>query len=76
VHNDFHPGNIFRPAGEPVVIEAYSGALDPALVSEAEFAFFVGNALRYGWAPAINEHFESVYNALALAAATRLPSFA
>jgi hypothetical protein len=116
VHNDFHPGNIFRPAGEPVVIdwafcglgvpgsdagvlagdflfdgfypveeagflidliwEAYSGALDPALVPEAEFTFFVGNALRYGWAPAINEHFESVYNALASAAATRLPSFA
>jgi hypothetical protein len=56
--------------------EAYSGALDPALVPEAEFTFFVGNALRYGWAPAINEHFESVYEALASAAATRLPSFA
>lgn len=116
VHNDFHPGNIFRPGGDPVVIdwafcglgvpgsdagvlagdflfdgfypvedaqflidliwEAYSGALEPALVSEAEFTFFVGNALRYGWAPAINEHFARVYQALASAASTRLPSFA
>jgi hypothetical protein len=116
VHNDFHPGNIFRPGGDPVVIDwafcglgalgsdagilagdflfdgfyppeeagrlieliwdAYSGALDPALVLEAEFTFFVGNALRYGWAPAINEHFASVHRALASAAVTRLPSFA
>ena len=96
VHNDFHPGNIFRPGGDPVVIDwafygigvpgsdagmlagdflfdgfyspeeaehlidliwdAYSGALEPALVPEAEFVYFVGNALRYGWAPAISEH--------------------
>jgi hypothetical protein len=116
VHNDFHPGNIFRPGGEPVVIDwafcglgvpgsdagvlagdflfdgfyppenagtlielvwdAYSSALDPALVPEAEFTFFVGNALRYGWAPAINEHFASVHRALASAAAARIPSFA
>jgi hypothetical protein len=116
VHNDFHPGNIFRPGGDPVVIdwafcglgvpgsdagtlagdflfdgfypveeagslidlvwEAYSGALDPELVPEAEFAFFVGNALRYGWAPAINKHFGDVHRALASAAVTRLPSFA
>ena len=110
------PGNIFRPGGEPVVIDwafcgigvpgadagvlagdvlfdgfypveeaehliglvwdAYSGALDPALVPEAEYSFFVGNALRYGWAPAISEHFAAVYAALASAAAARLPSFA
>jgi phosphotransferase family enzyme len=116
VHNDFHPGNVFRPGGDPVVIDwafagigvpgsdagvlagdflfdgfyapedaqhlidliwdAYSGALDPALVPEAEFTYFVGNALRYGWAPAINEHFAAVHAALASAAATRLPSFA
>ena len=116
VHNDFHPGNIFRPGGDPVVIDwafcglgapgsdagvlaadflfdgfyppeeaghlidlvwdAYSEALDPSLVVEAEFTYFVGNALRYGWAPAINEHFASVHAALASAAATRLPSFA
>lgn len=115
VHNDFHPGNIFRPGGDPVVIDwafcglgvpgsdagvlagdflfdgfyvveeahrlidliwdAYSAALDPALVAEAEFTYFVGNALRYSWAPAINEHFAAVYAALASAAATRLPSF-
>lgn len=114
VHNDFHPGNIFRPGGDPVVIDwafcglgvpgsdagilagdflfdgffavedadrlidlvwdAYSSALDPALVPEAEFAYFAGNALRYGWAPAINDHFAAVYGALASAAATRLPS--
>jgi hypothetical protein len=116
VHNDFHPGNVFRPGGDPVVIDwafagigvpgsdagvlagdflfdgfyppeeaqhlidlvwvAYSSALDPELVPAAEFAFFVGNALRYGWAPSINEHFASVHAALASAAATRLPSFA
>jgi hypothetical protein len=116
VHNDFHPGNVFRPGGEPVVIDwafagigapgsdagvlagdflfdgfyppedaqhlihlvwdAYSGALHPALVAEAEFAYFVGNALRYGWAPAINEHFASVHAALVSAAADRLPSWA
>jgi hypothetical protein len=115
VHNDFHPGNIFRPGGELVVIDwafcgigvpgsdagilagdflfdgffpveeaghvldliwdAYSSALDPALVPEAEFTFFVGNALRYGWGPAINEHFAAVHGALAAAAAARLPSF-
>lgn len=114
VHNDFHPGNIFRPNGELVVIDwafcglgvpgsdagilagdllfdgffaveeadrvlelvwdAYSSALDPALVEEAEFTFFVGNALRYGWGPAINEHFGAVHRALAAAAAARLPS--
>jgi hypothetical protein len=45
-------------------------------VPEAEFTYFVGNALRYGWAPAINEHFASVHQALTSAAATRLPSFA
>jgi hypothetical protein len=116
VHNDFHPGNIFRPGGDPVVIDwaftgigvpgadagvlagdflfdgfyppeeaqhlielvwdAYSAALDPALVPGAEFAYFAGNALRYGWAPAINEHFASVHAALAAAAAARIPSFA
>jgi hypothetical protein len=115
VHNDFHPGNIFRPGDDPVVIDwafcglgvpgsdagilagdilfdgffpveeaehliglvwdAYSGALDPALVPEAEFTYFAGNALRYGWAPAISEHFAAVYAALASAAATRIPSF-
>ena len=115
VHNDFHPGNIFRPGGDPVVIDwafcglgvpgsdagvfagdflfdgfyspeeaehlidpvwdAYSEALEPELVPEAEFTYFVGNALRYGWAPTINEHFASVYAALASAATTRLPSF-
>lgn len=115
VHNDFHPGNVFRPGGEPVVIDwafagigvpgsdagilagdflfdgfyapadarhlielvwdAYSGALDPALVEEAEFTYFVGNALRYGWAPAIDEHFAAVHAALVSAAAARLPSF-
>lgn len=115
VHNDFHPGNIFRPGGDPVVIDwafcglgapggdagvlvgdflfdgfyppeeaqrlvelvwdAYAGALDPTLVAEAEFTYFVGNALRYGWAPAFNEHFASVHAALAAAAAARLPSF-
>lgn len=114
-HNDFHPGNVFRPGGDPVVIDwafagvgapgtdagvfaadalfdgfyppeeaqqlialvwdAYSSALDPALVAEAAFSFFAGNALRYGWAPAINEHYASVHGALASAAATRLPSF-
>jgi hypothetical protein len=116
VHNDFHPGNIFRPGGAPAVIDwafcglgapgsdagvlagdflfdgfypvedagllidlvwdAYSAALEPELVPEAEFTYFVGNALRYGWAPAINEHFASVHQALASAAATRIPSFA
>lgn len=116
VHNDFHPGNIFRPGAEPVVIDwafaglgvpgsdagilagdflfdgfyspddashlidliwdAYSAALDPALVEEAEFTYFVGNALRYGWAPALNEHFAAVHAALLSAAATRLPSLA
>jgi hypothetical protein len=116
VHNDFHPGNIFRPDGDPVVIDwafcgigvpgadagvlagdvlfdgfypveeaehvidliwgAYSAALDPALVPEAEYSFFVGNALRYGWAPAMSEHFAAVYAALASVAAARLPSFA
>ena len=116
VHNDFHPGNIFRPGGEPVVIDwafagigvpgsdagvlagdflfdgfyapedaqhlieliwdAYSSALDPGLLEGAEFTYFVGNALRYGWAPAINEHFAAVHTALASAAAARLPSFA
>jgi len=116
VHNDFHPGNIFRPAGDPIVIDwafcgigvlgadagvlagdvlfdgfypveeaehvidvvwdAYSGALDPELVPEAEYSFFVGNALRYGWAPAISEHFAAVYGALASVASARLPSLA
>lgn len=116
VHNDFHPGNVFRPGGDPVVIDwafaglgvpgsdagilagdflfdgfyapeeaqhlidliwdAYSDALDPALVDGAEFTYFVGNALRYGWAPALNEHFAAVHAALVSAAATRLPSFA
>jgi hypothetical protein len=33
-------------------------------------------ALRYGWAPAISEHFAAVYAALASVAAARLPSFA
>lgn len=115
VHNDFHPGNIFRPGGDPVVIDwafcgigvpgsdagvlagdvlfdgfypveeagrlidlvwdAYAGALEPTLVPEAEFTYFVGNALRYGWAPALNDHFAAVYAALASAATTRLPSF-
>ena len=115
VHNDFHPGNVFRPGGDPVVIDwafcgigvpgsdagilagdilfdgffpveeaefliglvwdAYSGALDSALLPEAEFTYFVGNALRYGWAPAISEHFAAVHAALASAAAARIPSF-
>jgi hypothetical protein len=119
VHNDFHPGNIFRPGGETVVIdwafcglgapgddagilaadflfdgfvplddpgvpanhidhiwEAYSSALEPSLVEEAEFAYFAGNALRYAWAPAVSERFALAYAALASAASTRLPSFA
>ena len=79
VHNDFHPGNIFRPGGDPVVIPNAEGShttpSEPELVPEAEFTYFVGNALRYGWAPTINEHFASVYAALASAATTRLPSF-
>jgi hypothetical protein len=118
VHNDFHPGNIFRPGGETVVIDwafcglgapgddaavlaadflfdgfiplddpgvlsghidhiwdAYSSALEPSLVEEAEFAYFAGNALRYAWAPAVSERFALAYAALASAAATRLPSF-
>ena len=45
-------------------------------VPEAEYSFFVGNALRYGWAPAISERFAAVYAALASVAAARLPSFA
>lgn len=115
VHNDFHPGNVFRPGGDPVVIDwafmgigvpgsdagilagdilfdgfygpedaehvlelvwnAYAEALDPALVGEAEFVYFVGNALRYGWAPAFDERFAAVHAALAAAAVARLPSF-
>ena len=111
VHNDCHPGNIFRPRGKPAVIDwafcglgvpgddagilaadflfdgffpveqaelliahvwaAYSSALEPSLVREAEFAYFAGNALRYAWAARWNEHFATVYRALAAAAAWR-----
>jgi aminoglycoside phosphotransferase (APT) family kinase protein len=116
VHNDFHPGNIFRAPGKPVVIDwafcglgvpgqdagvlaadflfddhfpverageliarvwlSYAAALDPALVPEAEFTYFAGNALRYGWAAEWNEHFARVYRALSAAAETTLRSFA
>jgi hypothetical protein len=114
-HNDFHPGNVFRVSGDPVVIDwafcglgvpgddaailaadllfdewfpndqaellidhvwtAYSSALGPVLVPEAEFAYFAGNALRYAWTPDVDERFAAIYEALASAAATRLPSF-
>jgi hypothetical protein len=113
-HNDFHPGNIFRNGGDPIVIDwafsglgvhgddagifaadmlfdgffpleeagfvlehvwdAYSAALEPALVEDAEFAFFAGNALRYGWTRDWNNRFPEVYRAIAAAAAARIPS--
>jgi len=116
VHNDFHPGNIFRAPAKPVVIDwafcglgvpgddagiltadflfdeyfpveraaelidrvwsSYAAALDPSLVEEAEFAYFAGNALRYGWAAEWNERFAHVYRALSAAAETTLRSFA
>jgi hypothetical protein len=116
VHNDFHPGNVLRDGGDPVVIDwafaglgvrgddagifaadilfdgfydladaglvidvvwdAYSRALDPAFVDEAEFAFFAGNALRYGWTRHWNNRFPEVYRAIATAAAARIPSLA
>jgi hypothetical protein len=115
-HNDFHPGNIFRAPGTPVVIDwafcglgvpgddagilaadflfddyfpverageliarvwsSYAAALDPSLVPEAEFAYFAGNALRYGWAADWNQRFAGVYRALSAAAETTLRSFA
>jgi aminoglycoside phosphotransferase (APT) family kinase protein len=114
VHNDFHPGNIFRTGETPVVIDwafcglgvpgedagilaadflfdgfwpledaelliahvwaAYSSALEPALVPEAEFAYFAGNALRYAWAANWNERFATVYRALTAAAGSTLRS--
>ena len=116
VHNDFHPGNVFRDGGDPVVIDwafaglgargddagifaadilfdgfydldeadavielvwnAYASALDPVYLEDAEFAYFAGNALRYGWTRRWNNRFPEVYRALAAAAAARLPSFA
>ena len=56
------------------VWEAYAAQLDPALVADAEYVFFAGNALRYAWSPSFGEHFASVYRAVSGAAA-RLPSF-
>jgi aminoglycoside/choline kinase family phosphotransferase len=56
------------------VWESYAGTLDPALVEEAEFAFFAGNALRYGWSAQWSEQYAAVYRAVATAAATRIPS--
>jgi hypothetical protein len=113
-HNDFHPGNIFRPGGAPAVVdwafcglgvpgddagvlaadflfdrffaleradeliahvwESYASALDPALVAEAEFAYFAGNALRYAWTATWRDHFPTVYRALSAAAETTLRS--
>lgn len=56
------------------VWEAYAAGLDPALVDDAEYVFFVGNALRYAWSAHFNDHFASVYRAV-MSAAARLPSF-
>jgi hypothetical protein len=56
------------------VWEAYAAGLDPALVEDAEYVFFAGNALRYAWSTSFGDHFVSIYRAVSKVAA-RLPSF-
>jgi hypothetical protein len=56
------------------VWEAYAAELDPALVEDAEYVYFAGNALRYAWSAGWDDHFAAVYRAVTSAAA-RLPSF-
>jgi hypothetical protein len=57
-----------------LVWEAYSSALEPSLVAEAEFAYFAGNALRYAWTARWNDRFARIYRVLSAAAETTLRS--